>query len=102
MTKAWKLIDAITVPVGFIAWITGDHGTPRQMRGRAVPGREYYDYIDDPVFISSITELHQRFDYSEALEQAVKDCGARYTLPKRTCKCQTQKIDIWYLEVLEE
>lgn len=98
----YRLIDAIQVPKSFIAWKTGAHGVKSHCRGRLVPGRDYFDYVDDPVFIASLKELHDRFDYSPELEKACVDCGAKYELPKRTCSCQRQKIDIWYVEVVED
>lgn len=97
----YKLIDAIQVPVSFVSWMTGKNGVNKTCRGRLVPNREYYDYMDDPVFVSSLKDLHHRFDYTKELEKACIECGARYTLPKRTCSCQKQKIDIWYVEVVE-
>lgn len=96
----YKLIDAIQVPISFVGWKTGPAGVKQTCHGRLVPNREYYDFEDDPVFIASLHDLHARFDYSKELEEAVKSCGAKYELPKRTCSCQRQKIDIWYVEVV--
>lgn len=97
----YKLIDAIQVPVSFVSWMTGKNGVKKTCKGRLVPNREYYDFEDDHVFMTALRELHTMFDYSKDLEEACKRCGARYTIPKRTCSCQKQKIDIWYVEVVE-
>lgn len=97
----YKLIDAIQVPVAFVGWKTGRNGVKTVCHGRLVPNREYYDYVDDPVYMSSLQELYHSFDWSRDLEEAVQKCGARYELPERTCSCQRQKINVWYVEVVE-
>lgn len=97
----YRLIDAIQVPVPFVSWMSGKNGVPKTCRGRLVPNREYTEYEDDPVFVKNLKDLHHRFDWTRDLEEACIKCGAKYVLPKRTCSCQRQKIDIWYVEVVE-
>lgn len=97
---AYKLIDLLTNPIQKPVWVTGKSGRVLK-RVRLVPGRLYHDYVDDPVFCESIKNLTHDLTWTKALEATVKEKGIQYTLPKRTCTCQSQKIRIWCVEVIE-
>lgn len=99
--KYYKLIDAITVPMQFYIPHTSKSGGKKYELLRLVPGKKYDGYIDDPVFTQALYEAHDKVNYTPELKKALEDAGARFTIPKRTCTCQKQKIDVYFVEVVE-
>lgn len=97
---AYRLIDIVTNPITLTVWIKSTSGKAVK-RVRLVPNRLYHDFIGDPVFEESIRNATTTVNWTKALEKACKDAGVRYELPKRTCSCQSQKIRIWCVEVVE-
>lgn len=97
---AYKLIDLIREPIGANVWITGKDAKKR-VRVRFVPGREYYDYVDDPVFMEDIRKLYRDVPYTAELEKQLKSDGVKYVIPPRTCSCQRKMLRIWYMEVID-
>lgn len=99
--RYYKLIDAVDTPMSFYVPHTSKTGGKVYERLRMLPGKKYDEYIDDEIFMQAITEAHDKIDYTLEREEALKRTGARYTKPKRTCNCQRQKLDVWFVEVVE-
>lgn len=96
----YKLIDLIQDPISANVWMTGKISNKR-VRVRFVPGREYSDHVDDPVYIDSLRDLYKDYPFSADLEARLIKEGAKYTIPPRTCNCQGKKLRVWYMEVIE-
>ena len=96
----YKLIDAVDQPMSFYVPHTSKSGGKVYERFRMVPGVKYDEYIDDEVFMEAISEVHDKINYTAEKVEALERVHARYTLPKRTCKCQRKKIDVWFVEVV--
>lgn len=102
MAKYYKLIDAMTSAETLCL--------PHRENGRNVykyytlyPGKLYSEHADDEVFVHALkNDAHKKIAWSEAREEAVKKCGARYEVTMcRACGGRTRKIDVWLVEVVE-
>lgn len=96
----YKLIDAIDTPVSLNV-VTRENGVTAYKRMRLDPGVKYAIPNDTTLF-ESIDGATTRIKYTEAFENALKACGARYKVKMcPSCGGRVKKIEYHVVEVVE-
>lgn len=96
----YKLIDAIDTPVSLNV-VTRENGITAYKRMRLDPGVKYA-IPDDTTLFESIDGATTRVKYTEAFENALKNCGARYKVKMcPSCGGRVKKIEYHVVEVVE-
>lgn len=101
--KYYKLIDAITTAQGFYAPHLTESGVIKWESFQMLPGEKYDEFIDDPVFMNHMTEnAHKKIDYTPERKAVLDACGARYKETKCVPCSGKRRLDVWFVEVVEE
>lgn len=96
----YKLIDAIDTPISLNV-VTRENGVTAYKRMRLYPG-EKYAIPGDTTLFESIDGATTRVKYTQAFENALKRCGARYTVKMcPSCSGRVKKIEYHVVEVVE-